>query len=318
MTGPNADSTTLSEQTRLLERPKTRKTLARAKTDSISMIGLRSNDSIISRATDNMSKLSYVFDFDTEILTSKVYERVFRSSLKQSGKQQPLRLPTEEPSLTNKPSSKEYFLVLGELCHHLRRCQYSLQSAIHPSDTIVLTMQDSDPRALLRLGSEKAPLAFICAIESWCDPASLEATAEYLAIFQRLKLPTSPRLYVVFFTKDHPLSQEKNSAVSEQTIEILMAATPTPFRWFVVHIDDRKRIGQCMRDVVRETYAEHGERSRQAGGSEGVLMRKDTMMEAMTGGEIQTKEQILTEIEERIMEELTSPGLAIERNFFET
>jgi hypothetical protein len=280
------------------------------------MMGLRSQDSILSQSTDNMSKLSHVFDFDTEILGSKVYERIFRSSLKQqSVKQQPLRLPIEDPSLTSRPRVKEYFLLLGEE-PHLQGCKYPLQCAVHPSDTRVLTMQDSDPRALLRLGTEKAPLAFICMIESSCDPASLDATAEYLAIFQRLKLPTSPPLYVVFLVSNtqHPL--QKGPSVRENTVAILMEATPEPFRWFVVHVQDRKRIEQCMRDVVKETYQEHIRKLQLTDETKNGITRKDTMMETLGRAEVQTKEQLLSEIEARILEEFITPELTIGRTFF--
>jgi hypothetical protein len=262
-----------------------------------------------------MSKLSHVFDFDSEILTSKVYERLFRSSLKQQvAKQQPLRLPTEDNSSKHKPRSKEYFLLLGE-DPYLRSYKDSLQCAVHPTDCMVLTMQDSDPRALLRLGSEKAPLAFVCAIESSCKSASLEATAEYLSIFQRGKLPTSPPLYVILLVKDDPYPLEKNTSVSEQTIEMLLNVTEAPFRWFVVHVKDRKRADQCMRELVTETYAEHGRRLGPIDVHENGIVRKDTMMETQERDITQTKEQILTDIEEKIMEEL-SLNLAIERNLF--
>ncbi|KAH8712154.1 hypothetical protein GQ44DRAFT_776179 [Phaeosphaeriaceae sp. PMI808] len=80
--------TSLSEQKLLLEKPKTRKVLARAKCDSVSLIVHRDSASFSSRWTDNLSKLSYIFDFDTDVLSSRVYERVFRVSLKQSIRQQ--------------------------------------------------------------------------------------------------------------------------------------------------------------------------------------------------------------------------------------
>lgn len=42
------------------------------------------NGSRFSSMTDNLSKLSWVFDFDSEVLLSGPYERAFRSSLRNS------------------------------------------------------------------------------------------------------------------------------------------------------------------------------------------------------------------------------------------
>ena len=78
----------MSEQRQLLEKPKSRKSIERVKADSASLLVHRDSASFISRWTDNMSKLSHVFNFDTVLLSSRVYERIFRNSLKQSVRQQ--------------------------------------------------------------------------------------------------------------------------------------------------------------------------------------------------------------------------------------
>ncbi|KAH7073859.1 hypothetical protein BKA63DRAFT_576174 [Paraphoma chrysanthemicola] len=74
--------TSLADQKELLERPKTRETLAITQSDSASLLVLRDSASFVSKWTDNLSRLSRVFDFDTEVLASRAYGRVFRESLK--------------------------------------------------------------------------------------------------------------------------------------------------------------------------------------------------------------------------------------------
>ncbi|KAH7089580.1 hypothetical protein FB567DRAFT_626907 [Paraphoma chrysanthemicola] len=74
--------TSLADQKELLERPKTRETFALTQSDSSSLLVLRDSASFVSKWTDNLSRLSRVFDFDTEVLASRAYGRVFRESLK--------------------------------------------------------------------------------------------------------------------------------------------------------------------------------------------------------------------------------------------
>ena len=52
--------------------------------DTASLFVHRDTDSFITRMTDNLSKLSVVFTFDRELFISKVYERAFRGSVKES------------------------------------------------------------------------------------------------------------------------------------------------------------------------------------------------------------------------------------------
>jgi guanine nucleotide-binding protein subunit alpha len=56
--------------------------------DTASLVVHRDTDSIITRMTDNLSKLSAVFSFDRELFVSKVYERALRGSVKESLKVQ--------------------------------------------------------------------------------------------------------------------------------------------------------------------------------------------------------------------------------------
>jgi guanine nucleotide-binding protein G(i) subunit alpha len=71
-------SNTLSEQQRHLETTKTRKFLKRAQVDSVSLLVQRDNASFSSKMTDNLSKISRVFEFDRDVFSTNVYERAFR------------------------------------------------------------------------------------------------------------------------------------------------------------------------------------------------------------------------------------------------
>jgi hypothetical protein len=78
----------MAEQSRLLEKPRTRRVLQRVKVDSASLFVHRDSSSFKSKMTDNLSKMSVVFDFDPEVFSSGVYHRVFRGSLKHRLRQQ--------------------------------------------------------------------------------------------------------------------------------------------------------------------------------------------------------------------------------------
>lgn len=75
-------SKTLSEQKRHLETNKSRKVLNQAKADSVSLCVQQDSASFTSRFTDNLSKNSHIFDFDSHVFSTKVYERAFRGSVK--------------------------------------------------------------------------------------------------------------------------------------------------------------------------------------------------------------------------------------------
>ncbi|CAN9138095.1 unnamed protein product [Alternaria alternata] len=73
---------TLSAQQRYLETSKNRKVLHRAKADSVSLYVHRDSASLTSKMTDNLSKISRVFEFDSNIFSTGVYERAFRGSVR--------------------------------------------------------------------------------------------------------------------------------------------------------------------------------------------------------------------------------------------
>ena len=104
-------SKTLAEQKGKLETTKTRKVLDRAKADSASLYVLRDSASFTSRLTDNLSKISYVFAFDRNVFSSKVYERAFRGSVKHTLKEQQQRTKSKSSSQSEQYES---ILLLGE------------------------------------------------------------------------------------------------------------------------------------------------------------------------------------------------------------
>ncbi|KAH0534196.1 hypothetical protein FGG08_007207 [Glutinoglossum americanum] len=65
----------ISEQSVLLEGPGSRKIFRRVENDSTSLVV---TPSLFSRCSNNLSKLSMVFQFDRELFVSKVYERALR------------------------------------------------------------------------------------------------------------------------------------------------------------------------------------------------------------------------------------------------
>ncbi|EXJ67286.1 guanine nucleotide-binding protein subunit alpha, other [Cladophialophora psammophila CBS 110553] len=79
---------TISEQKGLLEKSSTRNVLRRMELDSASLLVHRDSASLISQWTDNLSKLSAIFSFDRELFVSKIYERAFRGSIKESLRRQ--------------------------------------------------------------------------------------------------------------------------------------------------------------------------------------------------------------------------------------
>lgn len=92
------NSNTLFEQQQHLETTKTRKVLKRAQADSVSLCAQRDTASFASKMTDNLSKISRVFEFDQKVFSTRVYERAFRGSVKQAlRKQQALPLSGRHP-----------------------------------------------------------------------------------------------------------------------------------------------------------------------------------------------------------------------------
>jgi hypothetical protein len=74
----------LADQQRLLKVPETRKIFEQVREDSASLIVHRDSMSLRSSITDNLSKLSMVFDFDTELLSTRAYVPTVRKTLKRS------------------------------------------------------------------------------------------------------------------------------------------------------------------------------------------------------------------------------------------
>jgi guanine nucleotide-binding protein G(i) subunit alpha len=66
----------------MLEKTSTRKIFKRVKDDTSSLYIQRDSTSIYSRCTDNLSKISKMFEFDRELFISKVYEKALLGSLK--------------------------------------------------------------------------------------------------------------------------------------------------------------------------------------------------------------------------------------------
>jgi hypothetical protein len=81
-------SNTLSEQQQHLTTTKSRKVLKRVQADSVSLCAQRDAASFASKMTDNLSKISRIFELDQNVFSSKVYERAFRGSVKQVLKKQ--------------------------------------------------------------------------------------------------------------------------------------------------------------------------------------------------------------------------------------
>ena len=83
-----SQSATISQQKAILEEADARSVFEQVKDDSSSLFGLRDSSSFFSRYTDKLSRLSMIFPFDKEVLSSNVYQRVLRGSLKERIRQQ--------------------------------------------------------------------------------------------------------------------------------------------------------------------------------------------------------------------------------------
>jgi guanine nucleotide-binding protein G(i) subunit alpha len=104
----------------MLDKTSTRKIFKRVKDDTSSLYVQRDSTSIYSRCTDNLSKISKMFEFDRELFISKVYEKALRGSLKNTvenmrrEQQQPYVIITAEERNRNK-------LIERELEEHARK-----------------------------------------------------------------------------------------------------------------------------------------------------------------------------------------------------
>lgn len=106
-------SKAISEQKIMLETTSTRKIFKRVKDDTSSLYVQRDSTSIYSRCTDNLSKISKIFEFDRELFISKVYEKVLQGSLKDTvenmrpEQEQPYVIVTPEERNRNKLIERE-------------------------------------------------------------------------------------------------------------------------------------------------------------------------------------------------------------------
>ena len=118
----------MEEQKRLLEQKPTRNTIETIEEDSASLIVLRDESSFFSRYSDTLSRLSAVFDFDRELVATKVYDRANRGLLKKAlrGAFQPTQdkdhdQATVSSSKLNQLSSKNIDLAIKEDAKNLKR-----------------------------------------------------------------------------------------------------------------------------------------------------------------------------------------------------
>lgn len=81
----------------ILEKTSTRRVIERIKDDASSLYVQRDSTSIYSRYTDNLSKISKMFEFDRELFISKVYEKALRGSLKDTVEN--IRQKQQRPSM---------------------------------------------------------------------------------------------------------------------------------------------------------------------------------------------------------------------------
>jgi guanine nucleotide-binding protein G(i) subunit alpha len=117
LTACNSES--LSDQQRLLTKPKLRRALEKVRKDSASLIVHRDATSLVTESTDNMSKFSRVFDFDGELLSSKVYAPTIRHAFRRLSRRQKDNIDAEtyaldhiEPVNSRKANSEDRKVVL--------------------------------------------------------------------------------------------------------------------------------------------------------------------------------------------------------------
>lgn len=119
LTESQPHSNALLEQKRLLEQKTTRAAFRKVEQDSASLIVLRDTSSYRSTLTDSLSKLSWVFGFDDELNSSRVYGRAWRNNLRKTRQlEEALKVfsPTaEEPEIPESGNQEVKVLLLGGL-----------------------------------------------------------------------------------------------------------------------------------------------------------------------------------------------------------
>lgn len=73
---------TLADQHKILKRSRSRKAFQRVQEDSASLKAHRDTTSLLTSYTDNLSKQSMVFDFDSELFATKIYAPMILNRLK--------------------------------------------------------------------------------------------------------------------------------------------------------------------------------------------------------------------------------------------
>jgi hypothetical protein len=239
-----------------LEKPKVRKALSRTKADSVSLLVHRDNASFASKWTDNLSKLSYIFDFDTEVLSSKVYERIFRSSLKQLVRQRPSAaqteaMPSQAKPMTWFPYHKHAFLLIGTICRDtqviLRESLYRAVSG-HPID--VHSFDEIPGPGEVRTNSP----TIIYMVNVGNDT---KYGLERFKAIEQLK-PSSKLHLVLFFS--HGLADTRSYEPGQQSsvdisIELFQNAVDIPSRHFdLLHVNSEE-LDQFTDKMVRDFLA---------------------------------------------------------------
>jgi hypothetical protein len=97
----------------MLEKTSTRKIFKRVKDDTSSLYIQRDSTSIYSHSTDNLSKISKMFEFDRELFISKVYEKALRGSLKDTVEN--MRREQQKPYLGTLEERNRNMLIEREL-----------------------------------------------------------------------------------------------------------------------------------------------------------------------------------------------------------
>ncbi|KAK0664639.1 putative guanine nucleotide-binding protein alpha-2 subunit [Cercophora samala] len=108
----------LSEQRELLEAPTTRTAIAAMEQDSASLIVHEDRTSICTVETDTMSRLSAIFPFDNQLLTTKVYGRAWRTTFLNRGPKTSRRTLSEATTIL--PTEKRMMTVPMQLEHSRR------------------------------------------------------------------------------------------------------------------------------------------------------------------------------------------------------
>ncbi|KAF2810536.1 uncharacterized protein BDZ99DRAFT_443396, partial [Mytilinidion resinicola] len=120
---------TSREQKALLAKPTTRKMFKQVRDDSSSLYVLCDSSSLYSRCTDNLSKISMIFQFDRELFLSRPYSRAIRSSVRDSLRQTLMlsrlskvskgrgRAVDEDPESASPVPNTKYRILLSEKPH---------------------------------------------------------------------------------------------------------------------------------------------------------------------------------------------------------